>query len=203
MPCDKYKKWDLGEYDDQAFQAHLPQCSMCQKQYEADQHLLSLAKTLQEPVLAPKLWQRIENTLQEMPSVPNTVPLHQRPIVRWLAAAILIMGLGLAYQWTPNTAHKPSCLLTHEALAQVESTERDYIASIEQLEKQAQEKLPKINSDLSYLYRDKLSVIDYQISHCKDAIAENPGNAHVRRYMLAALQDKQKTLQEILDISIQ
>jgi hypothetical protein len=48
------------------------------------------------------------------------------------------------------------------------------------------------------LYRDKLAVIDAQIGKCRDALDSNPGNAHIRRYLLAALQDKHQTLADML-----
>ncbi len=48
------------------------------------------------------------------------------------------------------------------------------------------------------LYRDKLAVIDGQIEKCQEALERNPGNAHIRRYFLAALQDKKQTLAEAL-----
>jgi hypothetical protein len=48
------------------------------------------------------------------------------------------------------------------------------------------------------LYRDKLETIDAQIERCKEALALNPASAHIRRYLLAALQDKKGTLAELL-----
>jgi len=45
---------------------------------------------------------------------------------------------------------------------------------------------------------DKLAVIDGQIEKCQEALERNPGNAHIRRYFLAALQDKKQTLAEAL-----
>ena len=82
----------------------------------------------------------------------------------------------------------------------MEYTEQNYIDAIEQLEKEATPKMAGLDLDLMLLYRDKLETIDQQIEHCRVAIKNNPGNAHIRRYMLAALQDKEETLQEILSI---
>jgi hypothetical protein len=56
-----------------------------------------------------------------------------------------------------------------------------------------------MNLELMLLYRDRLETIDDQIEQCREALSENPGNAHIRRYMLAALQDKKQTLKELLE----
>jgi hypothetical protein len=51
------------------------------------------------------------------------------------------------------------------------------------------------------LYRDRLETIDAQIARCQEALAENPSNAHIRRYLLAALQDKKETLRELAQLA--
>jgi len=48
------------------------------------------------------------------------------------------------------------------------------------------------------LYREKLETIDAQIERCQEALAANPANAHIRRYLLAALQDKKAALADLL-----
>ena len=59
-----------------------------------------------------------------------------------------------------------------------------------------------MNVELMLLYRDRLETIDDQIEQCREALSENPANAHIRRYMLAALQDKKETLKELLETNI-
>jgi hypothetical protein len=49
------------------------------------------------------------------------------------------------------------------------------------------------------LYRERLETIDAQIERCRRALELNPASAHIRRYMLAALQDKTLTLIQIRD----
>ena len=58
----------------------------------------------------------------------------------------------------------------------------------------------KFDTDIYLLYRDKLEVIDSQLALYREGLKESPGNAHIRRYYLAALQDKKNTLKEILQI---
>jgi hypothetical protein len=57
--------------------------------------------------------------------------------------------------------------------------------------------MANMNIELMLLYRDRLETIDDQIDRCREALLENPANTHIRRYMLAALQDKKDTLTEL------
>ena len=58
--------------------------------------------------------------------------------------------------------------------------------------------MARMDPSLMLLYRDKLETIETQIAYCKEALIDNPANAHIRRYLLIALQDKKKALQEII-----
>ena len=203
MTCDQYQKWDLGELNTAAFEAHVQNCTECQRHLDEDKKLMALVQTLNEPRRAPQLWDRIEQGLIDEQNVENTVPFTQSPTIRWFAAAILIVGLGLGHILSQRTASKPSGLLSHQALAQVERTERDYITAIEQLEQTAHPHLDQLPIDLATLYRVRLVTIDQQIARCQEALQNNSANAHIRRYLLAALQDKKQTLTKITEIPIQ
>lgn len=193
MNCKQYEEWDLGHLDDDGFRKHARNCDECQGHRREDERLMDLARSLQTPVEAPKLWLRIEKGLRgEQSHSHNWAPWI------WKAAAILLVGLGLGYALHHPTPPE-SGLLTDSDLAEIEHAEREYIEAIARLEKEAQSKSPHLDPDLSYLYRDKLGIIDEQIALCREAAVENPANAHVRRYLLAALQDKRSTLTEFMD----
>ena len=66
----------------------------------------------------------------------------------------------------------------------------------------AKPKFSQLDFELMLLYQDRLETIDSQIERCKDALENNPANAHIRRYLLAALQDKKEMLREILEIEV-
>jgi len=80
----------------------------------------------------------------------------------------------------------------------VERAERSYSRAIDELEALARPRLAALDPDRMFLYRDRLGIIDEQIEQCRAELAGNPANAHVRRYLLAALQDKKKTLEALL-----
>ena len=203
MPCNYYEKFALGELDEKVFLEHARSCPVCRDLMEKDATLMSLAKSIKRPVHAPLLWSRIERSLDsETRRAEQSRVLHFRrktyAVLRFAAVLVVTVTLGVMI-WT-KSQREPSAskLLAQSALEKVERQERAYLKSIEDLEKMVQPRMSRMDVELALLYRDKLETIDTQIQRCRDALADNPANTHIRRYMLAALQEKTKTLREIL-----
>ena len=204
MSCHKFKKYELGKIDEEEFKDHLKSCATCQAEMKQDAWLMSLAKSLKQPVKAPYLWGRIENTLKEEEKVWEGTPVKG---YRWrlfpaFGAAVLflmIISVGLYFLLGQKTG-EPG-LLAEKALIKVEKKENEYLQAIGELEERVLPKMASLNLELMLLYRDRLETIDDQINRCKEALGENPANAHIRRYLLAALQDKKETLSEILELA--
>lgn len=202
MSCQKFKKYEFGKLSQSEFQKHLKTCAVCQERIKQDNRLLSLAKSLKDPVESPQLWDRIEQSLREeqLKGKHSEVKDSRWSLIQLLpaaAAALLIIIFGFYFLLKPETGK--SGILTESALAKIEKKEREYIEAIEELEERTLPKMADMNLELMLLYRDRLETIDDQIEQCREALSENPGNAHIRRYMLAALQDKKQTLKELLE----
>jgi hypothetical protein len=114
------------------------------------------------------------------------------------AAVLAAFGLAAWFLFLRPSPRNTSGLMAEAALVRVEKEEQEYAAAIKELEVKVGPKLAEMDLSLMALYRDRLETIDAQIERCREAIAVNPWNAHVRRYMLAALRDKQDTLARIL-----
>ena len=89
-------------------------------------------------------------------------------------------------------------LLKNAALAEVERTEREYMSAIDKL---AAEAGPQMNGGTPLManYREKLLVLDSAIADLRTQAEENPSNAHLRYQLLAMYQEKQQTLQDVLE----
>lgn len=204
MSCDRFQKYDRGKIRDNEFHKHLETCSDCQKSVVEDEKLLSQAKFLKRPLEAPFLWTRIEQSLveemQRRQSKGRAVLFQKRWMFYPVAAVVvLLMGSGLFFLLRPGI--KGQDLLADSALRRIERRERRYERSIQRLEMDARPQMADLDLELLLLYRDRLETIDEQIAQCKEALSSNSGNAHIRRYMLAAFQDKKDTLREILRTS--
>jgi hypothetical protein len=213
MSCNKLKKYELGKISPAKFERHAKECIICQERIRLDERLMSMASSLKEKSIhAPQLWARIEEDLRKEKErlqsegvVPATRPIRGRafrfkllPFVPAAAAVLVAAGLGIYFGFKALSRPPSSGLLARQALAKIERIEREHMQAIEELEKKALPKMASLDLEMMLLYRDKLETIDAQIERCKEALASNPANAHIRRYLLAALQDKKGTLAELL-----
>lgn len=203
MGCSFYRDFELGSMTENQFQEHLRTCAECQTVNSQDEQILTLAKELNEPIRAPLLWGKIENAIKNEQErqghrLPHHFHRHSYTLIRAAAALLLIIGVGSVALLLLPVDGPEGKLLTDAALQRVEQIEQEYIAAIEALEEQMVTNPAEAETDLMLLYRDRLETIDDQIERCKEALESNPANAHIRRYLLAALQDKRETLTEIV-----
>lgn len=206
MKCSKFEKSEQGLLSPSDFAAHVETCPDCSGAAALNRRLSEEAMKLRAPVSAPGLWDRIESALlAEAAGAARPVPSFRRPTRRRSfrpgsllipAAAVLLLVLVAIFR--PAASVPKSGLMAQKALAEVEAREAEYLAAIEELERSARSKISAMDLTLMSLYRDRLSVIDSQIEKCREALAVNPANAHIRRYLMAALQDKKQTLAEAL-----
>lgn len=204
--CNQFEKYELGKISENIFQKHLKTCPECQQLMAEDAELMALAQELDQPVVAPKLWERIEADLIAEKAISGIKTSKSPRTQRWYIlriAAVFLLIFGAGYLSRYFYASKEPKLLSDATIEKIESREREYIQAIAELEDQAVSKMSQMDLDLMLLYRDRLETIDIQISRCKEELAHNPANAHIRRYLLAALQDKKATLMEILKFEMQ
>jgi hypothetical protein len=88
--------------------------------------------------------------------------------------------------------------LTEQALQDVQVSEAAYVRSIDRLAKIAEPVLDQSPSPLIANYREKLTVLDAAIADLKDNLARNRLNARLSTELVSLYQEKQKTLQEVL-----
>ncbi len=202
--CPTYQEYETGYLDETAFREHLSQCALCQASVRKDARLLRLARQLEQPEAASDLWERIADNLgsdhQNVHRFRNVsgawFSRRASFVIRVAAIVLLVIGGGLIIRQkvvTPSSA-----LLTSRTLRKVEKQEQAYVAAIDALEEVATSKLAELDITLALLYRDRLETIDAQIARCRDALQSNPANAHIRQYMLAALQEKKEALKTLL-----
>jgi hypothetical protein len=187
---------------------HAAQCSACAEEVRAWKALSAAAQELRDYTHNPSLWLRIERTLSA----------HKEPREgRWnwtsfgfswqtAAASAFALLLLVSGAWfyvkrpgLPLTPQNAASLLKSKALAEVERTETAYIRAIEQLAVEAKPQLENPNTPLLASYREKLLILDSAIDDLRAQAGQNPSNAHLRYQLLAMYQEKQHTLQDVLE----
>lgn len=206
MSCEQLHKYEAGRMSAEEFGLHVQGCAFCRKQISLEAWLDTELKSLKQPVHAPHLWDRIEKSLGEEQKKSEIQRkggrLFRLSRKKWFllvpAAAMILASLGLGIYLGLKQRTPQSGILAQKTLEKIELKEGEYIQAINELEKTARPKLAGMDLQMMSLYRDRLAAIDSQLERCKEALASNPANAHIRRYLLAALQDKKQTLAEVL-----
>lgn len=197
-----------------ALEAHAAGCVTCAEEMRAWKSLSVAAKELQDYSASPELWTRIERALIEEDARKSRRAERKKWFsflpaisVRWqtaLAGAfVLILTVSLSWIFFHRGIVEPgqpdSSLLKSAALKEVESTERAYEKAIDQLAAEAKPQLQDPATPLMANYHEKLLVLDSAIDDLRAQAGLNPSNAQLRFQLLAMYQEKQKTLEEVLE----
>ena len=82
----------------------------------------------------------------------------------------------------------------------MEHAESAYVQAIDKLASEAEPQLENPATPLMANYREKLFVLDTAIDDLRAQTGQNPSNAHLRYELLAMYWEKQRTLEEILEV---
>ncbi len=196
-----------------ALEAHAASCTLCAEELRAWKWLCVAANELRDYSASPSLWPRIERALAEE-AARNARHAERK---RWFSflpsfslvwqtalAGAFVLLLTISAGWL--FIHHPApivddnnSLLKSGALKEVESAESAYERAIDKLAVQAQPQLENPATALLANYREKLLVLDSAIADLRAQAGMNPSNAQLRYQLLAMYQEKQHTLEEVLE----
>ena len=197
-----------------ALEAHAEGCAICAEEVRAWKSLSVTAKELQDYSPSPELWTRIERALIE----ENARKTRRYESKRWFSfspnisvgwqtalAGALVLILTVSVSWIvlrpPDVkpAKEDSSLLKSAALKEVESAESAYEKAIDKLDAEAKPQLDTPATPLMANYHEKLLLLDSAIDDLRAQAGMNPSNAQLRYQLLAMYQEKQRTLEEVLE----
>jgi hypothetical protein len=214
-----FRDGSLAEWT--ALETHAATCPTCAEEIRAWKALSLAADELRDHSDSPSLWPRIHRSLVEeaarindSKSLWSWESLRDRFSLSWQTATataivlLLVVSAGWFRIRTTREANRlPQAqsgdLLKSNALAEVERTESAYMQAIDKLAADAKPQLDKPESPLLANYREKLQVLDSAIDDLRAQTGQNPSNAHLRYQLLAMYQEKQRTLEEVLEVKPQ
>jgi hypothetical protein len=196
-----------------ALEAHAASCALCAEEVRAWKSLRVAAEELRDYSDSPLLWTRIERALAEEAArkaqrgqMWNWFSRLPRLSIGWqtgLAGAfVLLLAIsgGWIYIHRPvGPADNDKSLLKSSALKEVESAETVYERAIDKLAAEAKPQLENPATPLLANYHEKLLVLDSAIADLRAQAGLNPSNAQLRYQLLAVYQEKQRTLEEVLE----
>jgi hypothetical protein len=195
-----------------ALEVHATTCSACREELNAWKNLSLTASDLHQEWDSPALWPRIERALREQ-SAPPRASWWERFFGSWnlisvqwqtAAAALLLVVLTGSAIWfiTRSDRHRipeNQALFNNRTVREVEKAEAAYEQAIDKLDAQARPQLDNASTPLMASYREKLQVLDSAIADLRAQAGINPANGHLRRQLLAMYQEKQDTLEQVLE----
>ncbi len=182
--------------------AHAEQCTACREQLYLWSEISRLAPGLHQEWESPFLWQRIQANLAAEPGRHGAG--SRTPWWRWALAAtgsIVLAAAMLQPMLRSGRGAKPADreLLTESALQEVQQAEKAYARSIEKLSAVAAQKLESSSLPVAAAYREKLTLLDAEITELNAAVDGNRYNTYLRMELAALYRQKQQTLQEWLN----
>jgi len=205
---------DANPADLAALEQHAASCPACAEELRAWQTISAAARELRDHWPSPSLWPRIEASLaaearRRGQSTRRWSWLRNwiQPSLSWQTAAAAVLLVLLSAVAARMFIHRPAqpvadktpSLITDEKLREVVRAETVYEQAINKLEAEAKPQLENPATPLLTNYREKLLVLDSAIDELRAVAGKNPGNAHLRRQLLAMYQEKQSTLEDILE----
>ncbi len=195
-----------------ALEVHAATCAGCSEEVRAWTNLSVTASEMHQEWDSAALWPRIEEALKQRSPASNGSWFDRifggwnLQLAQWqvAAAALLLLTLTGSAIWFvahPRGGKIPSdlALLDDGTVNEVEHAEAVYERAIDKLDARARPQLENSPSPLMANYREKLLVLDSAIADLKSQAGINPANGHLRRELLAMYQEKQDTLEQILE----
>ncbi len=193
---------------------HATTCAACAEEVRGWRALSAASQELRVTEQSPSLWPRIEAALiadaekiRKRQARWGWISVFRLEPLQWQSAmaGACVLALTIAAGWmffgagrNADVAAKP--LLKHGALADVERAESAYVQAIDKLGAEAKPQLDEPATPLLASYREKLLVLDGAIDELRAESGRNPSNAHLRYQLLAVFQEKQQTLQDVLEL---
>jgi hypothetical protein len=197
-----------------ALEAHVATCPLCAEELRTWKSVSVAAKELRDYSDSPSFWPRIERALAEEAArnvraggrrrwsslLPN-ISLGWQTALAGAFVLILTVSAGWLYVIRePIAPHEnDKSLLKSSALKEVESAESAYERAIDKLAAETKPQLENPSTPLLANYHEKLLLLDSAIADLRAQAGMNPSNAQLRYQLLAMYQEKQHTLEEVLE----
>jgi hypothetical protein len=199
-----------------ALEAHAASCPLCAEEVHAWKSLSVAAKELRDYSSSPSFWLRIERALAEEAArnaqraerkswfsfLPSFSPAWQTVLTGALVLMLMISGGWLISHVPGHKVENDKSLLQSSALKEVESAETAYERAIDKLAAETKTQLDNPATPLLANYHEKLLVLDSAIADLRAQAGLNPSNAQLRYQLLAMYQEKQHTLEEVLEAKL-
>lgn len=202
-----YLDGDLNADERTRLEAHLARCAECAATADQLRAVVSAAGSLTDSPPATDLWQGIAGRIDQRKVTPlvKNVRRAQRNFVRvsapQLAAAALVLmvasaGLG-AFLFSSGSSGAPIVNVTpsDQGVYLASEAEVDYQVAIHELEEALEDGRSRLDTATVRILEENLQAIDQAILEARSALAQDPGNAYLGRYLARTMRTKLSILE--------
>ena len=178
---------------------HARVCAACRRELWLWNEMSSIAPGLRAEWESPELWPRIRQALEAQQKADKPRGIDWRLLAGIAAAILVVVSVLILAPFRPATpARQDSDFLTEQTLKEVEQTETAYRASIDKLARLAEPRLNSSGNPRTIADREKLLVLDSEISEVRSTVEHNRFNSRLQTELAVLYREKQETLKEIL-----
>jgi hypothetical protein len=178
---------------------HARVCAACRRELWLWSEMSNVAAGVREEWESPDLWPRIRRDLEAQQKADKPRGIDWRLLAGIAAAIVVAVSVLILAPFRPAPpARQDSDFLTEQTLKEVEQTETAYRASIDKLARLAEPKLTSSGNPRTIADREKLLVLDSEISDVRSTVEHNRFNARLQTELAVLYREKQETLKEIL-----
>jgi hypothetical protein len=178
---------------------HARVCAACRRELWLWSEMSNVARGLREEWESPDLWPRIRQDLAARQKADKPRGFDWRLLAGIAAAILVAVSVLILAPFRPaSPARQDSDFLTEQTLKEVEQTETAYRASIDKLARLADPKMTSSGNPRTIADREKLLVLDSEISEVRSTVEHNRFNSRLQTELAVLYREKQETLKEIL-----
>jgi anti-sigma factor RsiW len=203
----EYLDAELSVRECAALEKHLATCADCAAVLDELRQVVARGKSLDRPAEPGRdLWPGIARRLSSKPASPVALwlPLSLRGWRPQLAAAAILLLASLAIVALLYRSAEPTARQTSAGSSSVagpaDEAERDYEKDVATLHREARARLT-LDPHLVEVLDENLATLDAAIATYQDALAEEPGDAQLRRRLDAARHRKLEVLQQAVTLA--
>jgi anti-sigma factor RsiW len=190
-----------------ALEKHLATCADCAAVLDELRQVVARGKSLDRPAEPGRdLWPGIARRLSSRPASPAALwlPLSWRGWRPQLAAAAILLLACLALVALLQRGFEPTARHASAGSssipARAHEADRDYEKDVATLHREARARLT-LDPHLVEVLDENLATLDAAIATYQDALAEEPGDAQLRRRLDAARHRKLEVLQQAVRLA--
>jgi anti-sigma factor RsiW len=210
----EYIDGDLTQPEREALEAHLMSCPECSRTLQELRAVVARAGQVIDREPESDLWAGIAARIQNVDEEEESTVATSRPkrrvsfsVPQLIAASVVLMVVSASTVYMMLRDVNPVVPLaqspavqTTPGQASVRSVTRNYDSAVNELEAVLERNRTQLDTSTVRVLEQNLAIIDRAIADARNALAQEPGNQYLTRYLDATMQRKVQLLRRATSV---